>query len=158
MPLDEMFERYTPGKGKECSEAYRKIYRKTCVRGTRLYSGVNEVLSYLKTKAILAVATTKYSRDARILMEGLGIIGHFDFVLGADSVHKPKPEPDVILKILDLAGSRKDRAAFVGDTTYDILAGKAAGVTTIAVTYGFQKKDILAAENPDFLIDSLPEL
>lgn len=161
MPLDDMFERCLPAKIKyksgDCSAAYRKIYGKVCVKWSKLYKGVVETLEYLKSP-VLAVATTKYSKEAEILLNGLGIRKYFKFVLGIDHVEKPKPHPEIINKLLDLTGSSKDKTAFVGDTTYDILAGRAAGVKTIAVTYGFQKKTMLRKAKPDFLIDSLPEL
>ncbi|MBI2075797.1 MAG: HAD-IA family hydrolase [Candidatus Aenigmarchaeota archaeon] len=161
MPLDQMFERYLPnsmkGEARNCSRMYRQIYGKTCVQGTKVYDGVIDVLEYLKSSK-LAVATTKYSNEAEILLKGMAIRKYFKFVLGADDVRKPKPNPEVIDKILDLAGVSRSKAAIVGDTAYDILAGKSAGITTIAATYGFQNKDVLAAAKPDFLIDSLPDL
>lgn len=162
MPLDDMFEHCLPAKIKyksgDCSATYRKIYGEVCVKWSKLYKGVAETLEYLKPKAVLTVATTKYSKEAEILLKGLGIRKYFKFVLGIDHVEKPKPHPEIINKLLNLTGSSKDKTAFVGDTTYDILAGRAAGVKTIAVTYGFQKKIMLIKSRPDFFIDSLPEL
>lgn len=157
MPLNDMFERYLLGKGEECSAMYREIYGNVCVKGSKLYNGVVETLEYLKS-SVLAVATTKYSKEAEILLKGMAIRKYFKFVLGIDHVQKPKPDPDVLNKILGLGGFEKNRSLIVGDTNYDILAGKAAGITTVGATYGFQGKNILAAANPDFLIDSLPEL
>ena len=157
MPLHDMFERYLPEHGEECSTMYREIYGSVCVKGSKLYNGVVETLEYLKS-SVLAVATTKYSKEAEILLKGMAIRKYFKFVLGIDDVQKPKPNPDVINKILEMGGFEKNRSLIVGDTNYDILAGKAAGITTVGATYGFQDKNILAAANPDFLIDSLPEL
>ena len=55
----------------------------------------------------------------------------------------------------DLAG---DTAFLVGDTIYDIRAAKSAGVSSVGITTGYHTRDMLAAESPDILVDSLAEL
>ncbi|MFH0922731.1 MAG: HAD hydrolase-like protein, partial [Candidatus Micrarchaeota archaeon] len=50
------------------------------------------------------------------------------------------------------------RTFYVGDTSGDVEAGKAAGVKTIGITWGFQHKSILAESKPDFLIDDIKEI
>ena len=72
MPLHDMFERYLPGHGEECSVMYREIYGSVCVGKSKLYNGVVETLEYLKFP-VLAEATTKYSREAEILLKGMAI-------------------------------------------------------------------------------------
>jgi len=157
MPLHQMFEKYVDGKADQCVMAYRSIYRRTCMEGSKLYPDVDTVLRSLSA-ATLAVATTKFTNEANILLDGMNIRKYFKFVCGMDMVKNPKPDPEVINKLLELSGIPKTRAVIVGDTTYDILAGKAAGIKTVAVTYGFQSRAVLAAAKPDFLIDNMKEL
>ncbi|HBR22292.1 MAG TPA: HAD family hydrolase, partial [Nitrospiraceae bacterium] len=53
-------------------------------------------------------------------------------------------------------GTEPERAIIVGDSDFDIQAGKAAGLTTVAVTYGFRDRAMLG--NADFLIDNMAQL
>jgi phosphoglycolate phosphatase len=50
------------------------------------------------------------------------------------------------------------RTYMIGDAISDIRQGKLAGVQTIAVTWGFQRRDLLLAEQPDYVVDSPAEL
>ena len=50
------------------------------------------------------------------------------------------------------------QALFVGDSRSDVLAAKAAGVPVVAVSYGYNHGQPIAAENPDLLVDSLDAL
>jgi phosphoglycolate phosphatase len=52
----------------------------------------------------------------------------------------------------------KEQTAVVGDGTTDVLAGRAAGITTCAVTYGFRSEEELRMAGPDHIIRSFPEL
>jgi phosphoglycolate phosphatase-like HAD superfamily hydrolase len=81
-----------------------------------------------------------------------------DTVVGCDSStrHKPDPEPvQIALHRLDCA---PENAVFVGDSVHDILAGNAAGVTTLAATWGAFKKADLEPGEPDFYLEHISEL
>jgi phosphoglycolate phosphatase len=92
------------------------------------------------------------------LLEGLGIGRYFKIIIGADAGLLLKPAPDAVLSILSALKVPKERAVIVGDGTSDILAGKAAGVLTCAVTYGFRSEDELRKAGPDHVIHELSEL
>jgi pyrophosphatase PpaX len=71
--------------------------------------------------------------------------------------HKPDPEP--VLKALELLESSPSEAAFVGDSPYDVAAGKAARVFTIAVAWGnIHRPETLLAQGADVLVHSPQEL
>ncbi len=124
---------------------------------SHLYPGVRETLESFRTIP-LAVVTNKTRDLSEPLLEGLGIRPFFGTVIGADAGLPLKPAPDAFLKILNDAGVRPKDAAVVGDGTTDLLAGKAAGMTTCAVTYGFRSRQELAAAGPDHLIDRFADL
>ncbi|HYY75198.1 MAG TPA: HAD-IA family hydrolase, partial [Gaiellaceae bacterium] len=61
---------------------------------------------------------------------------HFDVVVTTDMTELHKPHPEPVLKALELLGADPAGTAFVGDSPFDVAAGKAAGVFTVAVTWG----------------------
>jgi pyrophosphatase PpaX len=68
--------------------------------------------------------------------------------------HKPHPEP--LLRGLELLGSiPKERAAYVGDSPFDVEAAKAAGLTSVAVSWGAFSESTLRAAEPDHLVSDI---
>jgi len=68
--------------------------------------------------------------------------------------HKPHPEP--LLRGLDLLGGvPKERAAYVGDSPFDVQAAKAAGLTSVAVSWGAFPEDRLREAEPDHLVPDI---
>jgi pyrophosphatase PpaX len=82
----------------------------------------------------------------------------FDVVVTADDTLRHKPNPDPVLHALEVLGAGVEGACYVGDAPFDMQAGGAAGVITIAVTWGFFSRADLAAENPDLIVDTPEEL
>ena len=105
---------------------------------TRLFPGGEAMLDDLAARGVhLAVVTNKLERLARKLLEELGLTGRFYAIFGGDSLGKgrAKPAPDLLLDMQRRGGG--GRAAFVGDTTYDTRAAKAAGMPCVAVSFGY---------------------
>jgi phosphoglycolate phosphatase-like HAD superfamily hydrolase len=83
----------------------------------------------------------------------------FEAVVATDDVERPKPHPDGILRALELLGSTREDAAYVGDSPFDVQSAKAAGVGSIAVTWGrIHDRAKLAEAEPDALVDTPQEL
>jgi phosphoglycolate phosphatase len=140
------------------SEVMRRFlhyYENHLVDNTRAYPHVKETLLKLREfkKAVVSNKREEYSKR---VLEELGILGHFDLILGSDSVSEKKPSPVPVLEILKRFGAANKEAVVIGDSNFDIQAGKAAGVKTIAVTYGFRSREFL--KEADFLIDSFDEI
>lgn len=138
--------------------AFMEYYDTHLLDHTRPYEGVREVLEHFAPSTHLAVVTNKPEAFTMKILEGLKLKGYFKEVLGYDSVEQKKPHPEGILRLLDQWGLQASRAVMVGDSPYDILAGKAAGTLTVAVTYGFKPLGELTACGPDYLIDNILEL
>lgn len=119
------------------------------------YPGVLETLEMLGDYR-KAVISNKREDLSRRLLENLGLSGYFDFIWGSDSVPEKKPSPVPVLEMLKKVGCGPDEAVIVGDSDFDIEAGRAAGVRTVAVSYGFRKTGLL--KDADFIIDSITEL
>ncbi len=98
------------------------------------------------------------SKMHEVVNQGLSISGLIDFVdvvVGMDDVTAHKPNPEALLKALELLGGNK--AIYIGDHPNDIIAGKNANMTTIGVSYTWHL-DKLIASNPDYLINDLMEV
>lgn len=134
---------------------FLEYYSDHVIDNTTLYPHVKETLSSLKGYKKAVVSNKREALSKRVI-EGLGIIHFFDVIFGSDSVPEIKPSPVPILTLLERFGASRDEAVIIGDSNYDVEAGRAAGVTTIAVTYGFRKRDVL--KEADFIIDRFNEL
>lgn len=136
---------------------FRQHYREHLLDATVLYPDVREVLEYFAGKR-KAVASNKPRDFAVRIAEGLGIAGHFDLILGGDSVPHKKPDPEPARKIMTALGLPADRTLIVGDCPVDVIMARRAGGKACAVTYGFRPRAELEAERPDLLIDRLADL
>ena len=85
----------------------------------------------------LAVVSNKTEALCRQLLALLGIDHYFFTVIGGDTLPLRKPAPDQLLKVMLDADISADETVMVGDSIYDVAAGKAAAVTTVACTYGY---------------------
>jgi phosphoglycolate phosphatase len=134
-----------------------EYYSSHLTNNTYLYPGVVETLEYFREKR-KAVISNKMEALTRDLLKDLGVLNHFEIVLGGDSTERKKPFPDPVLRVLRDLGINSSRALMVGDSPTDIEAGKGAGVLTCGVTYGYRGKDEILKAGPDLLIGSLLEL
>lgn len=125
---------------------------------TRLYPGGELMLDGLAARGVqLAVITNKLEALARKVLEELGLASRFALVLGGDTLGpgRAKPAPDMLHAMVAHCG--EGRAAFVGDTTFDVLAARAAGIPVVAVGFGFNDRP--AAElGADAVIDHFDDL
>jgi HAD superfamily hydrolase (TIGR01549 family) len=127
----------------------------------KLFSHTVRVLSYLKSKRFkLGLVTGGSEERVSFELERKGIAVFFDVVVYGDSLSadEVKPAPNQLLIALEKLGANARDAAYVGDTTVDVLAGRSAGMQTIAVTTGFHSRKRIAESNPDVIIDDLEAL
>jgi len=122
---------------------------------TVAYPGVRETLEMLGPYR-KAVISNKREDLSKRLLENLGLSGYFDVIWGSDSVPEKKPSPAPVLGMLKKISCRSEEAVMVGDSNYDIEAGRAAGVRTVAVSYGYRHISLL--KDADFIIDNIKEL
>lgn len=102
---------------------------------TALYPGAADMLDALDASGTkIAVVTNKREPMARLLFEELGLSHRFACIIGAGT-YPLKPAPDALHAMVAQCGG--GAAAFVGDTTFDIRAARAAGLPSVAVSFGF---------------------
>jgi phosphoglycolate phosphatase len=122
---------------------------------TTVYPGVMDTLESLNGCPKVVISNKREDFSARLL-ELLGMRKYFDFVVGSDTTPEKKPSPVPIRYVLSKFGIRPEEAVIIGDSTFDIEAGKAAGIRTIAVTYGYRSISLL--QGADFIVDSMPDV
>lgn len=125
---------------------------------SRPFPGAVAALDALAARGVkLAIVTNKRETFARSLLDQLGLSARFTSILGGDTLGpgRAKPAPDPILRIIADAGAR--RAAFVGDSRFDIDAARVAGVPSIAVSFGFLMEPVEAL-GADAIIDHFEAL
>jgi HAD superfamily hydrolase (TIGR01549 family) len=160
-PLEEMLSelggRLSPPLFSAFLTRYRSTYAMQDACLARLYPEVIAALRAL-SHFMLGIVTTKEPGQAEITLRRLGLTPFFRHIQGGIANIRLKPAPDPILAALAALHSSPARALVVGDTPADILAGKAAGTTTCAVTYGFGTREALLRCAPDHVIASFGEL
>jgi phosphoglycolate phosphatase len=140
---------------------YRTLFTELIVprAAELLFPGVAEGLTTLRDNGFaLAVATSKFQASADALLTAAGIHDRFAIVVGADRVSNPKPHPEMGELILRELGVPARRATMVGDTTHDLLMARAAGMRSVAVTYGVHAPAELRSADPTWLADSFADV
>lgn len=129
-----------------------------CAR-TRLYPGVREALEGLSASGRrLVLVTNKPEAFIAPILEATGIAGHFSLCLGGDSLPRRKPDPLPLIHAAERFDVAPGRCLMVGDSRHDIAAGRAAGFRTLAVPYGYNHGEPVAASGPDATVESLAQL
>lgn len=130
-------------------------YSQHLLDNTKEYPGVSTTLEGLK-EFKKAIISNKRELLSRKTLDGLGLSGFFDVIVGSDTTSEKKPSPVPVLWTLSELKIRPEEAMIVGDSNFDIDAGKAAGITTVAVTYGY--RPVEAISHADYMIDRMPNL
>lgn len=82
----------------------------------------------------------------------------FTWVQGQQEGIPRKPDPTAALLIAERFGAETEAVVYIGDSDVDMQTGKAAGMTTVGVTWGFRSKEVLVAHGADYTIDKPKEL
>jgi phosphoglycolate phosphatase len=135
-------------------------YGEHCLVKTRAYPGTAEALALLGGYR-MAVLTNKPGEPARRILEGLGLAGRFEAIIGGDNPHGKKPDPAGLLHLIASSGAAPATTAMIGDGVQDARAARRAGAALLAFMGGIAPPGDLRAESPDgefASMDELPEL
>jgi phosphoglycolate phosphatase len=146
-----------PAEVDSALKIFRHHYREHLLDQTRVYPEVIETLSRLE-ECPKAVVTNKPYDFTITLLEGTGLLPYFDVVLGGDSLPERKPSPMMPLEAARRFGVTPSACLMVGDTKFDVAAGRAAGMKTCGYIPGFRGRTELAEAGADFLIERFSEL
>ncbi|MDG1859008.1 MAG: HAD-IA family hydrolase [Emcibacteraceae bacterium] len=122
-----------------------------------LYEGIKEVILELSDMGVLlGVATGKSTRGLKNTLLNHGLTDHFVTLNTADD-GPGKPHPSMINVALSDAGVERENAFMIGDTTYDMVMAKNAGVRSVGVTWGYHPEDELVTSGADHIINHISE-
>jgi len=126
---------------------------------TQAYPGVVETVRALHAAGHpLAIVTSKLEAGARRSLAHIGVEECFSAVVGIDATTKHKPDPEPVHFALEQLSVRTSRAIFIGDSTHDMNAGRAAGIATAAALWGPYSRTMLDATHPTFWLERMDEL
>ncbi len=136
---------------------FKEYYDRHLLDTTVLYPGVRESLAAFRNKR-KAVLSNKGHHFVLKVLAGLGIRDFFDAVIGGDVFPYKKPDPRVVLPLLDRWGAPPDRTVMVGDGRNDILLAKETGILSCAFLNGLTRREDLLALGPDYTCEDMGEL
>lgn len=126
----------------------------------RPFPRVRETLASLRAQGrTLGIVTSKAGRGTELALAACRLNPEwFDVVVTSDAPVPHKPDPAPVRLALGNLGSPPEEAAFIGDSVWDLRAGRGAGVTTVAALWGPFDQGLLAREGPDHALEDIEEL
>lgn len=164
LPLEKCFTTLFPDMdeemGQQCAATYRVLFERNNRSGrVKPFPGVLETIRELHTHgATVTIASSRGHRSVQEFVREMGLRDVISYILGGDDVPQAKPAPDPVLLTLDHCRAERKDTLVVGDTKYDVLMGKNAGVAACGVTYGNGTLEELQAAGADFVISHFGSL
>jgi pyrophosphatase PpaX len=119
------------------------------------FDGVLDVLRRLKSEGRrLGIVSAKRRPTVDRVLESARMGEFIDVVVGSDDTKRHKPDPEPVLKALELLEADPEDAAYVGDSPFDVAAARGAGVFAVAVGWG----GIHRVEDADVFVETPEEL
>ncbi|MFC0559332.1 pyrophosphatase PpaX [Halalkalibacter alkalisediminis] len=158
-PLTDSFESVDPTRVDEMIQTYRTFNHDKHDELVTEYEGVYETIEQLHEKGFkIAIVTTKIRKTALMGLKLTGLDKFFDIVVGLDDVEKAKPDPEPLEKALKALGSSKETAMMIGDSHFDVLAGKNLGVPTAVVGWSIKGEEKIRTYEADYILSNMRDL
>ena len=163
-PLKDSFMEYaglTEGEAIRAIRAYRERYTVTGIYENRLYDGIGSLLAALTTEGFqIALASSKPTEFCVQILRYFGIAQYFTAIVGSELNGNRVQKSEVIEEALRRIGKSNSRSdvVLVGDRKYDVEGARAAGISSIGVTYGYGSREELEQIWPDCIVDNTEEL
>ena len=128
-------------------------YQEHLCQRTRLFPGIEKLLNELDRQMMpWGIVTNKPARFTEPLVKALGLHDRAVSIVSGDTVSRPKPDPLPLLHACNESGVAANRTVYVGDDLRDIVAGKASGMATAAVTWGYGRPSQIPSWEADWVI------
>ena len=138
---------------------YREYQLEHHDRLTNAYDGIVDAVAALDAAGCrMGIVTSKVGFMAERALVHTGLARYMQCVIASDSTTRHKPDPEPVFAALEKLGAEPAHACFVGDSPYDIQAGRAAGVHTVGVTWGAFTRETLIDAGADVILQRPPEL
>lgn len=160
--LPEAIQLLFPGHPDEAREAIRQAYARHFVAGaggvSRLFPGARELLDGLREAgALLAVATGKSRLGLDRVLQEAGLSDFFHVTRCADETAS-KPDPRMLLEILDELAVRPLEAVMIGDTSFDLEMAVRINMSRVGIAHGVHEVEVLERHAPLAIVPDLPAL
>lgn len=143
----------------EAFAAYGRIFDANCTYKVTPYEGIVDMLRQMKKQGMkLGVLSNKPDRQAVHVVSEIFGEGMFDVVQGQKEGVPRKPDPAAALAIADTFGTSPAQTLYIGDSEVDGATGKAAGMDTILVSWGFRAREVLKEAKPQWIVDHPEEI
>lgn len=125
---------------------------------TLVYPGVIEGLNAFREQGVRLAIVTNKPRDFTLpLVERTGLLHFFEHIVCGDTCERRKPDPMPMLHACDLLGITPAQALAIGDSCNDALSAKAAGITVLAVPYGYNEGRSVHSLEVDDIVTSIEQ-
>ncbi|MCW5653653.1 phosphoglycolate phosphatase [Hydrogenophaga sp.] len=119
-------------------EEFLQAYARCLLERTRPFDGVAELLASLQARGLVwGVVTNKAQRFTVPITQAMGLFSTASAIVSGDTTPHAKPHPAPLLEAARRLSLAPSQCIYVGDDERDILAGRAAGMTTVAARYGY---------------------
>lgn len=119
---------------------FMRHYESRATALTTAFPGAADALRALRDAGIpLAVCTNKPARISAEILDSLGLAAYFARVIGGDSLPFRKPDPRVLLALLESFAARPEDSLLVGDSEVDAATARAAGVPFVLMKHGYRR-------------------
>lgn len=138
---------------------FARLYAQHTSDRSRIFDGAQVALDFFRASGVtLACVTNKASAFTHKLLADLGLDAYFALVISGDTLARKKPDPLPLLHAAEHFSVSPAESLLIGDSANDVKAARAAGMSVVCVTYGYNHGDDIRASAPDALVDSLAEL
>jgi pyrophosphatase PpaX len=158
-PLRDMFAELNSGVSADLLVAeYKNRFSAHSPAGSHLLPGVAEFLEQIPDTVKLGIVTARMATGAVSILRSFALEQYFPVVIGIEDVENSKPDPEPVHLALARLGVAAKRTMLVGDTVFDIEAGKRAGTFAVGITTGSTPRSDLLKAGADRVVESLFEL
>ncbi|MBU3113036.1 pyrophosphatase PpaX [Clostridium lacusfryxellense] len=143
----------------EAIKTYRDFQVGNFEKLISIHSGVAEGIKELHRLGYkLGIVTSRLNESAIRGIKHYGLMDYFEVIISADDTEIHKPDPTPALMALAKLGGNVLETMIVGDSSFDILCGKNAGMTSVAVGWSALPKEIILKCEPDYVVESMENL
>lgn len=140
---------------------YRSYHHDNFGEMINVFPGMRELLQELKKRGYkMGLVTSRLKKTTLQGLEKYRLDSYFDVVVTAEDTHKHKPDPEPVLIALEKLGSVPEKSLMLGDTMFDILCARNAGVSSVLAGWGIAltEEEKNGPDGPDYRIERAEDL
>lgn len=145
-------------KFEEAFDLFRSYYTNNCLIKTAPYDGIMKLLAKLKSMGCNLAIVSNKNEQAVARLHKIFFSEYIDMAVGQSDTSKKKPDPAALFYVMDKLNAHSKDTLYVGDSEVDKKTADNAGVDCALVSWGFRKREVLDALNPQYIIEIPDEL